>query len=247
MRVLGVDLGGSRLRAVLRKGSERLRRVRRAKPGPEELPSALREIAGRRKLDGLVIGARGVWTPSETSALRRRLSPLARRVKVLSDVELAWRAALGGAAGIVVIAGTGSIAFGKNAAGRRARAGGLGPLLGDEGSSFWIGREWLRTRPESVRRAYAVRPDSVRAIAALAPAALKARPRLAREAGDRLARLARECSARLRLSGEVPVSWGGGLFAHPGVRRAFLRSLGSGFSPRPPLESAEECASKLLP
>jgi N-acetylglucosamine kinase-like BadF-type ATPase len=44
----------------------------------------------------------------------------------------------------VVIAGTGSIAFGRNAAGRTARAGGWGYLFGDDGGAFWIARQALR-------------------------------------------------------------------------------------------------------
>jgi N-acetylglucosamine kinase-like BadF-type ATPase len=45
--------------------------------------------------------------------------------------------------GVVIIAGTGSIAYGRDAAGRTARAGGWGYLLGDEGGGFWIGRAAL--------------------------------------------------------------------------------------------------------
>src|SRR5262249_43297302 len=47
------------------------------------------------------------------------------------------------AAGIVIIAGTGSIVYGRNAAGEAARAGGWGHMIGDEGSGYWIGREAL--------------------------------------------------------------------------------------------------------
>jgi N-acetylglucosamine kinase-like BadF-type ATPase len=45
--------------------------------------------------------------------------------------------------GIVLIAGTGSICYGRNEAGQAARAGGWGYLLGDEGSGWWIGRQAL--------------------------------------------------------------------------------------------------------
>ena len=60
--------------------------------------------------------------------------------QVSSDCEIALEAAAGTGPGIVLIAGTGSIAFGRNAAGETARAGGHGPWLGDEGSAFEIGR-----------------------------------------------------------------------------------------------------------
>jgi N-acetylglucosamine kinase-like BadF-type ATPase len=66
------------------------------------------------------------------------------RMLVTDDATIALSGALAGEPGIVVIAGTGSIAFGRNAQGRTARAGGWGYLLGDEGGGFWIAREALR-------------------------------------------------------------------------------------------------------
>jgi len=61
--------------------------------------------------------------------------------RVLHDTEVAHAGAFGGGPGILVIAGTGSVAFGTNDEGLRARAGGWGYLFGDEGSAFWIARE----------------------------------------------------------------------------------------------------------
>jgi len=60
--------------------------------------------------------------------------------QVSSDCEIALEAAAGTGPGVVLIAGTGSIAYGRNAAGETARAGGHGPWIGDEGSAFEIGR-----------------------------------------------------------------------------------------------------------
>lgn len=60
-----------------------------------------------------------------------------------TDARVALTGAIGFGAGIVIIAGTGSVAFGRNAAGEEARAGGWGPTLGDEGSGYWIAREGL--------------------------------------------------------------------------------------------------------
>ena len=51
-----------------------------------------------------------------------------------------WRRLSAPGPGIVLIAGTGSAAYGRNAAGETARAGGYGPWVGDEGSAFEIGR-----------------------------------------------------------------------------------------------------------
>jgi N-acetylglucosamine kinase-like BadF-type ATPase len=61
-------------------------------------------------------------------------------VQVVPDYEVALEAAAGLGPGVVLIAGTGSVAFGRNAAGETARAGGYGPWIGDEGSAFEIGR-----------------------------------------------------------------------------------------------------------
>jgi glucosamine kinase len=60
--------------------------------------------------------------------------------QVASDYEVALESAAGSGPGVVLIAGTGSVAFGRNAAGETARAGGYGPWIGDEGSAFEIGR-----------------------------------------------------------------------------------------------------------
>jgi len=64
-------------------------------------------------------------------------------VIVVNDALVALVAGAGDAAGVVVVAGTGSIAYGRDASGRAARAGGWGYLLGDEGGGFWIGRAAL--------------------------------------------------------------------------------------------------------
>ena len=66
------------------------------------------------------------------------------RTLVTDDAHIALTGATAGLPGVVVIAGTGSIAFGRNSAGRTARAGGWGYLFGDEGGSFWIARQALR-------------------------------------------------------------------------------------------------------
>jgi len=65
-------------------------------------------------------------------------------VRVESDARAALEGAHGGAPGLVVIAGTGSIVLGKNDRGELARAGGWGPLLGDEGSGYYLGLQALQ-------------------------------------------------------------------------------------------------------
>jgi len=244
--VLGVDLGGTRLRAVLR-GRGRTLRISRPRPEPDSLLKTLRQIIGSRKLDGLVIGARGVWTRNERSALTKQLSSLAIKIRVMPDIELAWHAALGGTPGVVVVAGTGAIAFARATTGRSARAGGLGPLIGDEGSAFWIGKKWLQTRPDAEQRRIAVRADRVRTIAALSKRALRERPGLAKEAAHHLSDITQRAALGSGLRGDVRVSWQGGLFAHKGLHRHFLKALPKNFITQAPLQSPVEAASKLLP
>jgi N-acetylglucosamine kinase-like BadF-type ATPase len=61
-------------------------------------------------------------------------------IEVVGDNVIALHAAFGGKPGVIVIAGTGSIAFGRNEKGATARGGGWGHTISDEGSGFWIGR-----------------------------------------------------------------------------------------------------------
>jgi N-acetylglucosamine kinase-like BadF-type ATPase len=65
------------------------------------------------------------------------------RTLVVNDALIALAAGAGEGSGVVIVAGTGSIAYGRDTAGRAARAGGWGYLLGDEGGGFWIGRAAL--------------------------------------------------------------------------------------------------------
>jgi N-acetylglucosamine kinase-like BadF-type ATPase len=75
-------------------------------------------------------------------AIMRRIGHSARTL-VVNDALIALVAGAGDGPGIVVVAGTGSIVYGRNAAGEAARAGGWGHMIGDEGSGYWIGREAL--------------------------------------------------------------------------------------------------------
>ena len=66
------------------------------------------------------------------------------QLRVTSDLEIALEAAWGAGEGMILLAGTGSAALGRDARGRLARAGGRGPWIGDEGSAFDIGRQAVR-------------------------------------------------------------------------------------------------------
>ena len=62
-------------------------------------------------------------------------------VEVVGDMVIALESAVGSGPGMIVIAGTGSICFGRDSRGETARAGGWGPEISDEGSGTWIGRQ----------------------------------------------------------------------------------------------------------
>jgi N-acetylglucosamine kinase-like BadF-type ATPase len=94
----------------------------------------------------ICLGIAGVDRPDDAEVVRgimRRIGYQARCV-VVNDALVALVAGAGDAPGIVVVAGTGSIAYGRNERGLAARAGGWGYVLGDEGSGYWIGRLALR-------------------------------------------------------------------------------------------------------
>ena len=61
-------------------------------------------------------------------------------IDVVGDMQIALEAAFDAGPGVIVIAGTGSIAYGRNRQGRTVRAGGWGFAIGDEGSAHWVGR-----------------------------------------------------------------------------------------------------------
>ncbi len=88
----------------------------------------------------------GVDRPRDAEIVRGILTRIGHRARVLvvNDALIALEAGLPDAPGLVVIAGTGSIAYGRNARGQAARAGGWGYVLGDEGSGYWLGRQALR-------------------------------------------------------------------------------------------------------
>ncbi|HLZ22081.1 MAG TPA: BadF/BadG/BcrA/BcrD ATPase family protein [Ktedonobacterales bacterium] len=88
------------------------------------------------------LGLAGVDRPADHTILLPHLSSLANAVHLTNDAELLL-SALPGQAGVVLIAGTGSIAVGRSSRGATTRAGGWGHILGDEGSGYDIGRRAL--------------------------------------------------------------------------------------------------------
>ena len=157
--VVGIDGGGSKTRAILadERGdalTEAVGAGSAVKPGAAEQSAAI--IAGvvRDALESvertdtprvLCVGVAGVGRESERQALWEALTShqLAEEVVVQSDFEIALEDAFGDGAGVLLIAGTGSSAFGRGPAGNTGRCGGWGPVIGDEGGGAWIGRRAL--------------------------------------------------------------------------------------------------------
>lgn len=155
--LVGVDVGGSKTAAAVDAGDGTVHRASgpgaAVRPG-KALASALviAEVArqamgqtGALRATVLVVGAAGAGRTLERDALREslRTEELADRVHVTTDIEIALEAAFGEEPGIVVSAGTGSIAVGRDRGGQLDRIGGYGWQMGDEGSGYAIGRAAL--------------------------------------------------------------------------------------------------------
>lgn len=158
--VAGVDGGGSRTRLILAtETGEELATVEGARsamrPGGAEnsgkvIADMMREaLASAAILDAvpaiLYGGFAGVGREEERRDLETELNRLgvAEEVIVDSDAAIAMTDAFGEGPGIIILAGTGSIAHGRGIDGSLARCGGWGPVFGDEGSGMWIGKRAL--------------------------------------------------------------------------------------------------------
>jgi N-acetylglucosamine kinase-like BadF-type ATPase len=155
--VLGIDAGGSKTVCLLADAGGRVLSEARAAGAnlstagelavEKTLHQVMEEAIGDRPITPAVIGLgmAGVDRPSDdriVRAIMRRIGFKARIV-VANDALVALVAGAGDGPGVVMIAGTGSIVYGRNAANRAARAGGWGHVLADEGSGYWIGRRAL--------------------------------------------------------------------------------------------------------
>jgi len=154
---LGFDGGGTKTECVLLDsrgaviGEGRGGPANPLRSGFDGAFASLREAAGEalaaakiRPADVTNVCA-GIAGAARRSVVRRVMVFLTQEfpvalTQVATDYEVALESAAGSGPGVVLIAGTGSVAFGRNAAGETARAGGYGPWIGDEGSAFDIGR-----------------------------------------------------------------------------------------------------------
>src|SRR5947209_8553683 len=154
---LGIDAGGTKTDCAVSNGAEllgqatgasaKLARVGKEK-ARENLQSVVRqacEVAGvaPNDIQHVCIGMAGASLAEAVNWAQQTIRELIpdSTIYVAGDHVIAHRAAFGTSPGVLVISGTGSIAFGRNQAGETARAGGWGPNVSDEGSAFWVGRE----------------------------------------------------------------------------------------------------------
>jgi glucosamine kinase len=158
--VVGVDGGGSKTRAIVAdEGGTHLGEV----VGPS---SAVRQGEVERSADViahtvkdalascemthvmpkvLCVGVAGAGREPERQALWQALASreLADEIVIHADFSIALDDAFGEGPGVLLVSGTGSVAFGRGPSGQFARCGGWGPVCGDEGSGQWVGRRAL--------------------------------------------------------------------------------------------------------
>jgi glucosamine kinase len=158
--VVGVDGGGSKTRVVV--ADEQGREIvgvdgpaSAVRPGHVDLSADVIAACVRDALAAanmthvvpkvLCVGVAGVGREPEREALWQGLvaRELAEDVVVHTDAAIALDDAFGDGAGILLVSGTGSVAFARGPDGTFARCGGWGPVIGDEGSGAWIGRRAL--------------------------------------------------------------------------------------------------------
>jgi glucosamine kinase len=153
----GVDGGGTKTIVVLVDGDGA--EIARAQAGTSNpavigheesgkvLQGAIRDAVSHLQSDATLaaawFGLAGCDRPDDQRALGPYIVPLATSVRLTNDGELVL-GALPGAAGVALVAGTGSIAFGRTTTGERCRAGGWGAIMGDEGSGYALGCGLLR-------------------------------------------------------------------------------------------------------
>jgi N-acetylglucosamine kinase-like BadF-type ATPase len=160
---LGIDGGGTKTRCVLAdetmvlatamSGGSNIVRLGETQ-ARETLHAAVRQVCATAnispaQISAICIGAAGADRPAIAAKIRMILVELISeiahetalpKIEVVGDMTIALEAACGAGPGVIAIAGTGSIAYGRDANGHTARAGGWGFAISDEGSGHWIGR-----------------------------------------------------------------------------------------------------------
>jgi len=158
--VIGIDGGGSKTHAIV--ADEMGRTITEAvgpgsavRPGKAEdsanvISDVVRDALASCEMTHvtprvLCVGVAGVGRETERNDLWQALvsRDLASEFVIHSDFSIALDDAFGDGPGVLLISGTGSVAFGRSPTGATARCGGWGPVCGDEGGGAWIGRRAL--------------------------------------------------------------------------------------------------------
>lgn len=152
---LGIDGGGTkttcavgdeaRLLAAATAGPSNIVRVGEEQARESLLQSVRQACAAAgitpAQVSHTCVGGSGAARPELAASVRSILAEvLATPIDVVGDMQTSLEAAFDTGPGVIVIAGTGSIAYGRDWQGKTARAGGWGFAIGDEGSAHWIGR-----------------------------------------------------------------------------------------------------------
>ncbi|MCU1310715.1 MAG: ATPase BadF/BadG/BcrA/BcrD type [Candidatus Angelobacter sp.] len=156
---LGIDAGGSKTECAIANDKEVLGRFTAGtckfqRVGREAATASLQATvrgalhaanSNANDIRQSCIGISGASQPEVREwATHTLTSLLSGGVTVVGDNIIAHEAAFEGGAGVLIVAGTGSIVYGRNERGEVARAGGWGPIVSDEGSGNWIGRSAVR-------------------------------------------------------------------------------------------------------
>lgn len=261
---LGIDGGGTQTTCIIGDETSVLATATTGpsnvvRVGEERARDSLRDVvqqacaaagANPAEVKRACIGLAGAARPEIVSLVRSFLSDLLpEKLAIVGDMEIALQAAFGDGPGIIVNAGTGSFAYGRDRAGRTARVGGWGFAISDEGSGHWIGRSavsaafrarddgepsslleeivnaWKLSTPDDlVRSANGSPPPDFSAIFPVTLALADAGDSVARSvlshAGAELARLVRLVILRLFPSGDdVPVAMTGSVLRQSALVR----------------------------
>ena len=158
--VIGIDGGGSKTRAMVADehggmigdvvGPGSAVRPGRAEESAKVIAEVVRDALASCEMTHvmprvLCVGVAGVGRDAQRQELWQALvtRELADEIVIHSDFSVALDDAFGDGPGVLLISGTGSVAFGRGPTGQTARCGGWGPAFGDEGSGAWIGRKAL--------------------------------------------------------------------------------------------------------
>lgn len=148
----GIDGGGTSTKLICRTAGGAVIDERKFGPfninsiGEDGLRSLLDEILGHLRslgdCEALCIGAAGTGNARVREVVGEAMAKAGiEKWKLLADYDIALHGALNGKPGMAVIAGTGSVCIGRNAAGQTVKVGGWGHLIGDEGSGYSLGRD----------------------------------------------------------------------------------------------------------